>query len=689
MPQPWEVIREWLESHCPAEAARLRPPASEAELRAAEDEVGASLPSDLGGWWRTADGVTDGSWLMPAGFAPYSVAAALSSRRAWIGASEDGGLIARHADEPAGTSCDGVWLPRWLPVAGSGGGDDIFVDLRPGPAFGCVGEFRHDSWDYRGPRWPSVTAMLAETADVLTTGRSVRGFRPRVADGGRFDWELVPVRRRVGPTGGIRVTEVTPEEAGIRPAVGGGLPAYVPRDLDSRLRALIAGAAESGGFVLVVGAPLAGKTRTLYEAVVAVLPGWELVPTRNDQLLAINTRAGHRRQIMWMDDIRADRFGGGLLVDSLRRPGAVVVGTCLPEQWAILAPPSLADHEHAARETGPEHALAGRSPERIRVDEVTALEALTTVLELPSDLSPAEHAAAAAAEDDQIRDALADPGGLVPAIAGGPATVRRWEAANDRSDWAFVTAAADALRVGCRTLSRELLSAAAPAYGEETTRSDGAGYVMGHYLYEHIRRARETVPLPGRAWSALVEHHDPSDSFTLAAGAVAAGRPEHAVAIYRRLLEAAADPDDIPNRARGTRALMALLPVLDDADRVDDAIATMDRYGDLARGDTARRFADLLARHGRVEELRVRADSGDWHAAAHLKSLRARTDDLGELRERAANGDHEALFAVVRRLAEDGRSGEATAFVRELAAAGDPLAIALVDEGGNGSDPAG
>jgi cell wall assembly regulator SMI1 len=667
MPQPWDVIREWLESHCPAEATRLRLAASEAELRAAEDEVGALLPADLGGWWRTADGVTDGSWLMPPGFAPYSVGAALSSRRAWIEASADDGLVVRHADEPAGTPCYGVWLPRWLPVAGNGGGDDIFVDLRPGPAYGCVGEFRHDSWEYRGPQWPGVTAMLAETADVLTTGRSVRGFRPRVAEDGRFDWELVPVRRRVSPTGGTRVTEVTPEEAGIRPAVGGGLPAYVPRDLDSRLRALIAGAAESGGFVLVTGAPLAGKTRTLYEAVGAVLPGWELVPTRSDQALATSARAGHRRQVIWMDDMRADRFGSGFLVDGLRRlrrPDAVVVGTCLPEQWAILAPPSLIDHE-------------------IRVDEVAAL---TTVLELPSDLSPAEHAAAAAAEDARIRLALADPGGLVPAIAGGPALVRRWEAADDRSDWAFVTAAADALRVGCRTLSRELLSAAAPAYGEDTNWRDSSGYVMGHYLYEHIRRARETVPLPDRAWSALVEHHDPFDSFTLAAGAIAAGRPEHAEVIYRRLLEA---PDDIPNRARGAMALTALLSLLDDADRVDDAIAAMDRHAGLARDDAARRFADLLARHGRVEDLRFRAESGDWHAAGHLNSLLARTDDLGALRERAANGDHEALFAVVRRLAEDGRSGEATAFVRELAASGDPLAIALVDEGGNLSDPAG
>jgi cell wall assembly regulator SMI1 len=319
MPQPWEIIRRWLEQHCPAEAARLRPPASEAQLRALEDDLGAPLPADLRGWWRTANGVTEGSWLLPPGFGPYGVEAALGSRRAWLEASE------------------GAWPPLWLPIAGDGGGDDLFVDLRAGPEFGGVGMFRHDEWEYRGPRWPSVTAMFTEIAEVLTSGHPLGGWKPRVADDGLFSWEPVLTGRRTG----IRVAEATPEEVGIRPAVAGGLPAYVPRDIDSRLRELIA---EPGVFVLVAGPPLAGKTRTLYEAVAAVHPDRELIPVRNDQKLASVARAGYRRQVIWMDDMRADRFGI-FLVDSLqrlRRSDAVVVGTCLPSQWASLASPSLA-----------------------------------------------------------------------------------------------------------------------------------------------------------------------------------------------------------------------------------------------------------------------------------------------------------------------------------------------------------
>ncbi|PWG07334.1 hypothetical protein DF268_43685 [Streptomyces sp. V2] len=45
----------------------------------------------------------------------------------------------------------------------------------------------------------------------------------------------------------------------------GDLPGYIPRDLDERLRAALDG----GGVVLLVGRSSVGKTRTLYEALLA------------------------------------------------------------------------------------------------------------------------------------------------------------------------------------------------------------------------------------------------------------------------------------------------------------------------------------------------------------------------------------------------------------------------------------
>ena len=57
-------------------------------------------------------------------------------------------------------------------------------------------------------------------------------------------------------------------------------PEYVPRDVDaaeSGIRAVVAAAAERGGFVLLVGGSSVGKTRCAVEAVTALLPGWWLV----------------------------------------------------------------------------------------------------------------------------------------------------------------------------------------------------------------------------------------------------------------------------------------------------------------------------------------------------------------------------------------------------------------------------
>jgi hypothetical protein len=40
-----------------------------------------------------------------------------------------------------------------------------------------------------GPKWPSVTAMLADLAEGLHAGRPVGGWQP-VVDHGRLDWEV-------------------------------------------------------------------------------------------------------------------------------------------------------------------------------------------------------------------------------------------------------------------------------------------------------------------------------------------------------------------------------------------------------------------------------------------------------------------------------------------------------------------
>ncbi|BBH70068.1 hypothetical protein ACTI_67530 [Actinoplanes sp. OR16] len=192
--ESWRVILDHIGRRCPDVLDGIRPPAADADLRAAEEAVGGPLPDDLARWWRLADGARRGVAIMPQVYAPMSVADSLARRETWRDVSAE---LAHHDPddrerclrEPAGSPCHGWWLPQWLPIGSDFGGDTLFVDLRPGPERGCVGEFHTDGWDYRRPLWPSVTVMLAEVAASARSGALVRGFRLRVDEDG-VEWDF-------------------------------------------------------------------------------------------------------------------------------------------------------------------------------------------------------------------------------------------------------------------------------------------------------------------------------------------------------------------------------------------------------------------------------------------------------------------------------------------------------------------
>lgn len=218
--ESWNRIRQWLALNAPTVHATIRPPADEADLDRAAEAVGVPLPDDLLAWWRLADGVADAyphpGNLLPPWFAPYPVARALNARetwisvwqetpehdharmireiRAWQGAPEPTveEQVAEFMAQPAGTPCDGMYLPVWLPIAGSYGGLDLFVDPRDGPLRGCVMQFDKVGTAQAEPDWPSVAAMLADVADGLEHGRTTRARIPvtRTLDDGVLGWDL-------------------------------------------------------------------------------------------------------------------------------------------------------------------------------------------------------------------------------------------------------------------------------------------------------------------------------------------------------------------------------------------------------------------------------------------------------------------------------------------------------------------
>jgi hypothetical protein len=89
-------------------------------------------------------------------------------------------------------------------------------------------------------------------------------------------------------------------------------------------------------------------------------------------------------------------------------------------------------------------------------------------------------------------------------------------------------------------------------------------------------------------------------------------------------------------------------------------------------GPVSTREARLLARSGRLDELRSLARAGDTRAARWLATALARTGRIDELRDRVAGGDRYARWALADWLVWQRRMEEAVAEMRPLAAAGVP-----------------
>jgi hypothetical protein len=92
--------------------------------------------------------------------------------------------------EPAG-SASVEWLDYFLPISDSGTDLELFVDLRDGDLYGCIGQFDAAASGFRTPRWMSVTEMLADVAAALTLGRpALQDFAARASTA----WTQVPAQ---------------------------------------------------------------------------------------------------------------------------------------------------------------------------------------------------------------------------------------------------------------------------------------------------------------------------------------------------------------------------------------------------------------------------------------------------------------------------------------------------------------
>lgn len=145
MNQLWLDLESYLRRHNPQLLADLNPPASSAQVKDLEEQLGVTLPADFvqcltlhNGQMGHAEGLFEG----------YEF---LSARKILLEWSALRRLLDRgDLDEPLGKPDPAVlhtwWNTLWIPFAANGAGDNLCIDLTPGAAgnLGQVISYSHE-----------------------------------------------------------------------------------------------------------------------------------------------------------------------------------------------------------------------------------------------------------------------------------------------------------------------------------------------------------------------------------------------------------------------------------------------------------------------------------------------------------------------------------------------------------------
>lgn len=122
---------------------RLNPPATPAELTAAEQKLGLRLPADLRELYLCANG-SEGGLLL--GMPLYTLAQLEGAYAEWEvliygsgGMLQDSETEDLYSSYPPGTVQLRYWVRGWIPLCRDGGGNHIAYDLAPAEA-GTVGQ---------------------------------------------------------------------------------------------------------------------------------------------------------------------------------------------------------------------------------------------------------------------------------------------------------------------------------------------------------------------------------------------------------------------------------------------------------------------------------------------------------------------------------------------------------------------
>jgi len=531
---------------------------------------------------------------------------------------------------------------RWVRASGWG---LVALAVAAAAVVVIVGAFRarHSTTDFNvWVGWATVIAVpLAALGLVLVLWDKITGHAGtrRKSRGGGDAWRVIPV------------AECSPHDVRVHMAAEftASLPPYVSRQHDGLLQARLRSASLQGGFVVVTGGSAVGKSRSLLEAVREVLGGWHILLPVSPAAVREAAAGGHirPRTLLWLDDTPAEKYitatADGLTSDDIRavfssrKPVVVVDSMWQTRYQSLIAQPRLSPGESSrkdpSREARDALLLAGE-PILVK-DHFTDDERLRAKI-------LAQH-------DQQLTAALADTRfGVTQSLAGARYLVRRYRDAENDMPFAYavITAAIDACRLGSSgPFTQTFLRAAAFGYlgsREQAAIADGHPGSRPGWFSDALVYAADTEVNPG-----------------------------HVAPLVPTLLDG--------NLAHGVGYSVAdylLQYMLRERRHVQVPAVTWDAL--LKFADVPADLARWLFEHGRMDELRQRADAGDVRARELLADWLAQEDEIPELRRRAEAGDDSARRLLAGWLLERDRVDEAIEAIGPLADAGDDSARRLL-----------
>ncbi|MFE5863896.1 tetratricopeptide repeat protein, partial [Streptomyces virginiae] len=575
----------------------------------------------------------------------------------------------------------------------------------------------------------TVPAKLADVVALLTvlSRMAVGEVTSTVQDASRL-WRQARLAEPIGrPIG-----ELDPHALEVHHAIANdgatGLPVYVEREHDARLRAIVAEVVEgSSRLVMLVGTSSTGKTRACWEAVQRLPAGWRLWhpidPERPQAALADLARVGPRT-VVWLNEAQhyllseqhGEAIAAGLrelLADTSRGP-VLILGTIWPgpDYFDKLTHQPTAGAPDAFSQA---RVLLGGCEIRL---PTAFTPPVIEVLKQSTDPRLAE--AAANAQDGMVTQYLAGAPELIKIyLTSSPGTRCLLEAAMDARrlghppglPLSFLETAAEAyltdtewdllpdnwLPQSLTLLTDPVKGARGPLHPQRRPRGTsrtsstpvGQTYRLADFLDQHGRAARRLERVPELFWHAAIEHCGPRAARALASAAEERGLSHIACRLWARGGDLTAVGRILARSGRldealtwyehaaetDHRALEEAAVRLVQAGRWDEAHPWIERAAAAGSRSAFLRAAESLRRVDQWEEALAwyeRAATDGNHGtllrvADHLAAAGRWEEGLAWYERAALEGNHDALFRVADRLAAISRWDEALTWYERAA----------------------